>query len=170
VPATVRLDQIVWNGGCVDCIPTLDTPQLAPASQAAHLAPEELVFGVEINGDARAYPLRLIGQYELLNDVVGGVPITLVYSPSSGTAILYETMVKGTTYTFGSSGLFAGSDKLIYDRQTDSLWDQTTGQPVTGVLAGRGVRLSRRPVALDTWANWLADHPGTHVLSMNEPQ
>ena len=74
--ATIRQEEVVWGGVVVDGIPALDNPKLIPAEQADYLIPGELVFGVEINGDARAYPLRILDWHEMLNDVVGGVPVS----------------------------------------------------------------------------------------------
>ena len=108
----------------------------SPASAASYLNPDDPVFGVEINGDARAYPLRIANWHEMVNDVVGGVPVSLAYCTLCGSGILFDGRVAGRAepFTFGSSGLLYRSNKLMYDRQTDSLWEQLAGHPVTGSL------------------------------------
>ncbi len=164
----IRLEEIVWGGVRVDGIPALDNPALIAAGDADYLKKDDLVFGIEINGDARAYPLRIMGWHEMFNDVIGGVPVSLAYCTLCGAGILYETTVDGyeTPFTFGSSGFLYRSNKLMYDRQTDSLWNQYTGEAVTGPLRGSGVKLKILPVSITSWENWRAKHPDTTVLSL----
>jgi len=165
----IRLEEIFWGGVRVDGIPALDNPRLVEAEDADYLADSDLVFGVEINGDARAYPLRIMGWHEMFNDVVGGVPVSLAYCTLCGSGILYEGHVEGRreAFTFGSSGFLYRSNKLMYDRQTDSLWNQFTGEPVVGALKGRGIKLKMRPVVITSWQKWRAENPKTRVLSLD---
>jgi len=87
----IRLEEIVWGGVRVDGIPALDSPKMTSAAAADWLQDDDLVFGVEINGDARAYPLRVMGWHEMMNDVVGDVPVAIAYCTLCGAAILFET-------------------------------------------------------------------------------
>jgi hypothetical protein len=167
VPTTIRLDEVVWGGVAVDGIPALDNPTQISPDEADYIMPEELVFGVAIDGDVRAYPLRIMNWHEMFNDVVGGTPVSLAYCTLCGAGILYDTTVDGEVYTFGSSGFLFRSNKLMYDRNTDSLWNQLTGEPVTGPLVGSGIKLDILPVTLTTWEDWLSDHPDTTVLSLD---
>lgn len=166
--ADIRLEEVVWGGVAVDGIPALDNPRLIDADKADYLTPGELVFGVEIAGDARAYPLRILDWHEMFNDVVGGVPVSLAYCTLCGAGILFKTNVEGfdEPFTFGSSGFLFRSNKLMYDRQTDSLWNQFTGRPVSGPLAGSNVELEILPVAITSWRDWKARNPDTRVLSL----
>ncbi|MDP6605682.1 MAG: DUF3179 domain-containing (seleno)protein [Dehalococcoidia bacterium] len=166
-PTTLRVELIQWGGVRVDGIPALENPAFISPQQADYLVPDEPVFGVEINGDVRAYPLRILDWHEMANDVVGGVPVSLAYCTLCGAGVLYETETSEATFTFGSSGLLYGSNKLMYDRQTDTLWNQLTGEPVHGALAGSGIELRRRPIVVTSWADWLADHPQTRVLDID---
>lgn len=165
----IRLEEIVWGGVRVDGIPALDNPRLIDASAATYLNPDDRVFGVELDGDARAYPLRIVDWHEMVNDVVGGHPVSLAYCTLCGAGILYDDRVAGRAqpFSFGSSGLLYRSNKLMYDRQTDSLWDQFTGRPVVGSLVGSGIELKVLPVALTTWQQWRTRHPETRVLSLD---
>lgn len=167
----IRLEEIVWGGVKVDGIPSLDNPTLVAADHpdAAYLLDEDLVFGVEINGDARAYPLRVMGWHEMFNDVIGGVPVALAYCTLCGSGILYETKLEGREepFVFGSSGFLYRSNKLMFDRQTDSLWNQFTGVPVAGPLRGSGIALQIRPVSITSWAKWRETNPGTRVLTLH---
>ncbi len=164
----IRLEEILWGGVPKDGIPALTNPkQIAPAD-ASYLTEDELVFGVEIDGDARAYPLRILDWHEMFNDVVGGVPVTLAYCTLCGSGILYDTSVPGRAepFVFGSSGFLYRSNKLMYDQATKSLWNQFTGRPVVGPLTGSGIELKVLPVTIASWHDWLAAHPKTTVLSL----
>ncbi|MGI8925310.1 MAG: DUF3179 domain-containing protein [Tepidiformaceae bacterium] len=159
--------EILWGGVCVDCIPPLETPKLVTPAQAdAWISPVDQVIGIEINGDARAYPRRIIDWHEMVNDTVGGVPVSLAYCTLCGSAILYDGRVGGRVFDFGTSGLLYRSNKLMYDRQTRTLWEQYTGEPVWGELVGSGIQLEILPAVHTTYGEWLRDHPGTKVLDI----
>jgi len=87
----IRFEEITWGGALYDAIPSLDNPTLVAAEDADYLLETDLVFGVEINGDVRAYPLRIMGWHEMFNDVIGGVPVALAYCTLCGAGILFET-------------------------------------------------------------------------------
>ncbi len=165
----IRLEEIVWGGVVKDGIPALTNPELVPAAKAKYLTEDELVFGVSINGDTRAYPLRMLDWHEMFNDVIGGVPVSLAYCTLCGSGILFETSIEGRDkpFVFGSSGFLYRSNKLMYDTQTHSLWNQFTGRPVVGELTGSGIELKTRPVAITRWTDWLKSNPDTKVLSLD---
>ena len=121
----IRIEEIVWGGVVKDGIPALVNPKHTNADEAYYLTDDELVFGVAINGDARAYPLRIMDWHEMFNDVVGGVPVALAYCTLCGSGILYDTRVAGRAepFEFGSSGFLYRSHKLMYDQATHSLWN-----------------------------------------------
>lgn len=165
----VPLWEAVWGGVIKDGIPALTNPKLIRSADADYLTDDELVFGVSINGDVRAYPLRIMDWHEMFNDVIGGVPVSLAYCTLCGSGILFETVVDGRDepLTFGSSGLLYRSNKLMYDHATESLWNQFTGKPVIGTLANSGIELKTRPVTITTWADWQSRNPDTKVLSLD---
>ena len=165
----IRLEEITWGGVPVDGIPSLDNPALINGDEADYLIDDDLVFGIDINGDQRAYPLRIMGWHEMFNETIGGVPVALAYCTLCGSGILFETKVPGRTepLIFGSSGLLYRSNKLMFDRATDSLWNQFTGEPVSGPLLDSGIKLKVRPVVITSWAEWLREHPKTKVLSLD---
>lgn len=165
-PSTLRTELIQWGGVKVDGIPALDGAPLVRAKEATYLTAEEPVFGVQIKDDVRAYPLRLLDWHEMANDVVGSVPVSLAYCTLCGAGVLYRTDTPRGTLTFGSSGLLYESNKLMYDRQTGTLWNQLTGEPVNGPLAGSGIKLEHLPVVVASWGNWRRAHPETRVLSL----
>ncbi len=163
----IRLEEIVWGGVPVDGIPALVDAAMIPAGRADYLTDDDAVFGVEIAGDARAYPLRILDWHEMANDTVGGVPVALAYCTLCGAGILFDRRAPGREMPleFGSSGLLYRSNKLMYDRATDSLWNQFTGKPVVGKLAGSGIELQQLPVTIASWRRWRERHPGTKVLA-----
>ncbi|MEM9330811.1 MAG: DUF3179 domain-containing protein [Pseudomonadota bacterium] len=165
----IRFEEITWGGVLVDGIPSLDNPTMISAADADYLLPTDLVFGVEINGDIRAYPLRIMGWHEMFNDTIGGVPVALAYCTLCGAGILFETKLESfdNPLTFGSSGLLFRSNKLMFDRNTNSLWNQFTGEPVVGPLTDSGIKLRVRPNTITSWADWKRSHPQTKVLSLN---
>ena len=164
----IRLEEITWGGVRKDGIPSLDNPTLITAADADYVRSDDLVFGVSINGDTRAYPLRIMGWHEMFNEVIGGVPVALAYCTLCGSGILFETKVSGRSnpLVFGSSGFLYRSNKLMFDRATHSLWNQFTGKPVSGKLVNSGIELRQRPVVITTWGNWRRDNPDTRVLSL----
>lgn len=167
-PARIRVEEIQWGGVLVDGIPALDnSPMISPAG-ADYLEPQDAVFGLEINGDARAYPLRIMDWHEMANDVVGGVPVSIAYCTLCGAAVAYDgRATNGETYDFGSSGFLFRSNKLMYDRQTRTLWNQLTGRPVLGPLVEEDVQLTVLPIVLTSWEAWQAQHPDTQVLDID---
>ena len=166
----IRIEEIVWGGVKKDGIPALVNAKQIPVAEAtSYLTDRELVFGVSINGDSRAYPLRILDWHEMFNDVVGGVPVSLAYCTLCGSGILFDTRVpaRREPFVFGSSGLLYRSNKLMYDTETESLWNQFTGRPVVGELTGSGIELKILPVVITSWKDWLAAHPDTTVLSLD---
>jgi hypothetical protein len=163
----ISAQEILWGGVKVDGIPPLEEPRfVTPEDAAAWIDPSDRIIGVEINGDARAYPLRIIDWHEMVNDTVGGVPVSLAYCTLCGSAILYDGRAGDRVFRFGTSGMLYRSNKLMYDRQTRSLWEQYTGEPVWGELVGSGTRLKILPVTHTTYGQWLKDHPETKVLDI----
>lgn len=166
MPHSIRLDEIMWGGVNVDGIPPLEHPKVIDASEARYLGKKNVVFGVFINGEARAYPKRILAWHELFNDTVGGVDVTCAHCTLCGAAVLYDQKIGKQKFDFGTSGFLYRSNKLMYDRQTRSLWSSLEGVPVTGKLVSSGLKLNRLPIVTTTWEAWLKDHLQTKVLSL----
>ena len=162
----IRLDEIVWGGVRQDGIPPLRNPAMLAADEIGYLEDDHIVFGISVNGDARAYPKRILGWHEMFVDTVGGVPVAGVYCTLCGTVILYHTEHDGVNHTLGTSGFLYRSNKLMYDQATQSLWSTMRGIPVVGPLAGKGIALGRGGVVTTTWGEWRRRHPDTKVLSL----
>lgn len=166
VASTIRLDEIQWGGVGVNGIPPLDHPQAIAAGEADWLDDDNIVFGISIAGQSRAYPKRILAWHELARDRLGGIDLTIVYCTLCGTVIPFESRVGGALRTFGTSGLLYQSNKLMFDSETASLWSSLTGEPVVGPLVGSGLALQSRPVVTTTWGEWRRRHPDTTVLSV----
>ncbi len=166
-PSLVRLDEVRWGGVRQDGIPPLRSPKMISAKQADYLADSNVVFAIEVEGDARAYPKRILAWHEMFVDEVGGVPVAGVYCTLCGTVILYDTVVDGVNHEFGTSGFLYRANKLMFDQATQSLWYSIWGEPVIGPLAGNGIQLNRRSVVTTTWGEWRKRHPDTKVLALD---
>ena len=163
--ARIRLDEIRWGGVVQDGIPPLRSPKMLAASQASYLDDTNVVFGIEVNGDARAYPKRILAWHEMFVDTIGGEEIAGVYCTLCGTVIPYKTTYKGKRYNLGTSGFLYRSNKLMYDQATQSLWNTIKGEPVLGPLVDKGIALDHLRVVTTTWGEWKRRHPNTTVLS-----
>lgn len=167
VAASIRLDEIDWGGVRVDGIPPLRRPKTMTAASARWLADGNVVFGLEVNGESRAYPKRILAWHELASDRLGGRDITLVYCTLCGTVIPYDSRIGERVFEFGTSGLLYRSNKLMFDTDTHSLWSALDGAPVVGTLTGSGLRLTALPVVTTTWGEWRREHPATSVLDVD---
>ena len=163
----IRLDEVRWGGVVQDGIPPLRSPRMISAPEAKYLDDSNIVFGLEVNGDARAYPKRIMAWHEMFVDNVGGTPVAGVYCTLCGSMILYKTEVKGINHEIGTSGFLYRSNKLMYDKKTQSLWNTLWGRPVIGKLADEDIELERMSIVTTTWGEWKKRHPGTKVLSLN---
>jgi hypothetical protein len=163
----IRLDEVRWGGVQQDGIPPLRYPKMIAAEKADYLHDGNIVFGLEVDGDARAYPKRILGWHEMFVDDVGGVPVAGVYCTLCGTMILYKTVHNGVNHKLGTSGFLYRSNKLMYDQDTQSLWNTIWGRPVIGPLADRDITLERMSVVTTTWGEWRRRHPDSKVLSLD---
>ncbi|MGH1440650.1 MAG: DUF3179 domain-containing protein [Cellvibrionaceae bacterium] len=164
--ARIRLDEIRWGGVLQDGIPPLRNPKMLKANKASYLDDRDIIFGIKINGDARAYPKRILAWHEMFTDTIGGIDIAGVYCTLCGTVIPYRTSVNGVKYTLGTSGFLYRSNKLMYDKATQSLWSTERGEPVLGPLVDKGITLPYESVVTTTWGEWRKRNPNTTVLSL----
>ncbi len=165
--ANIRLDEIVWGGVKQDGIPPLVLPKLITAEKADYLDENDVVFGVSIDGQARAYPKRILGWHEMVNDTLAKKSIAGVYCTLCGTMIVYNQSNNGTHHKLGTSGFLYRSNKLMYDEATQSLWSTIEGKPVLGPLINKNIELDLFPVVTTTWGAWSQLHPTTTVLDLN---
>ena len=160
----VHPNKLLSGGPPKDGIPSIDKPKFASVEEAnKFVRDEELVLGINLNGDKRAYPFQILVWHEIVNDVVGNKPVAVTYCPLCGTGIAYERTIGNEAVEFGVSGLLYNSDLVMYDRKTDTLWDQVNGRAIIGELTG--TRLKQVPIDTVTWGDWKKLYPDTKVLS-----
>jgi hypothetical protein len=161
---TVPYREILSGGPPKDGIPAIDKPQFVSIAAADEwLKPNEPVILFEASGEARAYPIQILIWHEIVNDTVGGVPITVTFCPLCNTAIAFERTVDGRVLDFGTTGRLRFSNLIMYDRQTETWWQQASGAAIAGELTG--TQLVFRPAAIIAWSDFKTAHPSGKVLS-----
>lgn len=160
----VDVDRSEILQGCPykDCIPAVDNPTYVPASDITLVGDMEPVIRLQIGQDIRAYPLRALMFHEIVNDTVGGVPVTVTFCPLCNSAIVFDRRMGGAILDFGVSGLLRNSDLIMYDRQTESLWQQFEGRGIIGQYAGE--KLTMVPSRLEAFAMFQAANPDGQVF------
>jgi hypothetical protein len=166
-PTLVRPEEILWGGVRWEGIPALDEPPHIAAAAEHGLDVREKVLGLSAGGELRAYPLRYLSWHELINDTLGGQPVTVTYSSLCGSGIAWSARKAAGRHTFGTSGLLYRSNKMMFDQATQTLWLQMTGEPVLGPLARNPAPLDMLPATLTTWGEWKTLHPETTVLALS---
>jgi hypothetical protein len=156
--------RILSGGPPKDGIPALVDPTFVTAAAASYLRDTDRVIGIHDGQMAKAYPLRLLNWHEVVNDRIGDQAIVVTYCPLTASAVVFDRRIEGEALTFGVSGRLYESNVLFYDRETESLWSQLTGQGVTGEQNGR--TLTQVPAIETSWSRWRAEHPETLVLSL----
>jgi hypothetical protein len=171
---TVDLNEIRSGGPPKDGIPAIDGPifeRLVDGKAkgwASALLSDESVITVEIEGDARAYPIRILIWHEIVNDTVGGVPVAVTYCPLCNAALTFRRDVDGRLLDFGTTGKLRHSDLVMYDRQTESWWQQFTGAAIVGEMAGTELPLV--PSRLMPFGQFAEDFPNGRVLVPADPR
>lgn len=165
--SNIDLSEVRNGGPPRDGIPPIDNPKFVAVSEATDLVEREPVIGLEIKGDARAYPLRVMTWHEIVNDRVGGVPVAITYCPLCNAAIAFDARIDGRELTFGTTGKLRNSDLIMYDRTTESWWQQFIGEAVAGELTGKKLKLI--PARLESWNEFKTRHPQARVLIPNSP-
>jgi hypothetical protein len=149
-----------------DRIPPIDTPDFDPAAGAEHVAGREPGLSLEIDGDARFYPLSILTAHEIVNDVVAGRPVAVTYCPLCNSAIVFDRVFEGRELRFGVSGLLRNSDLVMWDNATESLWQQLTGEGLIGEFAGR--QLTFVPSAITSFEDFTRKYPDGRVLGPDQ--
>ncbi len=160
---SIDVDRLIAAFPKADGIPPVDEPRFLTTADTTFLADCELVIAVEQNGDARAYPIQILLFHEIVNDTVGGVPVTVTYCPLCNSAVVFDRRLDQRVLDFGTSGSLYNSALVMYDRQTESLWTHFTGEAIAGTLTGQ--QLSFLPTATVTWGDWKVANPDGLVLS-----
>jgi len=161
---SVPYSEILSGGPPKDGIPAIDHPRFVGVEEAdAWLQPQESVILVPVGDDARAYPIQIFMWHEIVNDIIGDVPVTVTYCPLCNTGVAFERTFDGRVLDFGTTGRLRFSNLIMYDRQTETWWQQATGEAIAGEHTGR--KLTFVPASLISWADFRAAHPEGQVLS-----
>ncbi|MGB0513281.1 MAG: DUF3179 domain-containing protein [Wenzhouxiangellaceae bacterium] len=165
-PASVEFEKLYQGCPARDCIPAIDSPKYVTADAASEfLVDRELIIAIDHNGDKRAWPIRVLDFHEIVNDTIGGDPIAVTWCPLCGSGLAFHRVLNGEPVEFGVSGVLHDSDLVMYDRATDTLWQQITGEAIMGPLLGQ--QLTEVPLTITEWATWRDAHPDTRVLSLD---
>lgn len=166
---TVDLREIISGGPGKDGIPAVHDPRFVRVSAESRIDPREPVLTVELGDQApRAYPIRYFMVHEIVNDMVGGVPIAVTFCPLCNSGAVFDRRVRGQTLSFGVSGNLRNSDMIMYDRETQSWWQQAIGEAVVGDLAG--ATLTHLPSWMESFADFKARNPDGLVLDAPNPR
>ena len=162
--ATIDLSTLRPGGPPKDGIPSIDNPSFVSIGSASRwVDPEEPVIAIQINGVAKAYPLQILTHHEIANDEIGGTPVAVTFCPLCYSSIAFERRLDGEPVTFGVSGLLRKSDLVMYDRKTETLWQQFTGEAVVGDRAGEELEVV--PSQLISFRQFAQNYPDGTVLS-----
>lgn len=163
----ISFDEILSGGPPKDGIPSIDRPKFKSASSITTLSNRDPVIRLDIGGDIRAYPLRVLTWHEIVNDVVGGIPVAVTYCPLCNASIAFDRRVGNQVLEFGTTGKLRKSDLVMYDRQTESWWQQFTGEAIVGAFQGK--ELSMIAVRVISFGAFKAEAPEGKVLVPNNP-
>ncbi len=159
----IPLDKIKGGGPPKDGIPSIDNPVFANVDASHFMSDSDVVIGLEIDGESKAYPIFILVWHEIVNDRVGNTPVSVTYCPLCYTNQVFERIIDGQEVEFGTSGKLYNSNLLMYDRLTESYWSQALGMAVKGELTG--YKLNLIPFDVITWGDWKKIHPDTLVLT-----
>ena len=154
---SVPYDEIFSGGPPKDGIPSIDAPKFVAVGEAGELSDNEPVVGFGIGGDMRAYPLRILIWHEIVNDVVGEVPVAVTFCPLCNAALVFDRRVGGRMLEFGTTGKLRHSDLVMYDRQSESWWQQFTGEAIVGERTGE--ELEMVPSRIVSFGDFRAEAP-----------
>ena len=163
----IDLREIIDGGPGKDGILAISFPVFEPVQSVNNIGIFEPVISISINGDARGYPFRMLIWHEIVNDVVGGVPVAITYCPLCNSAIVFDRRTNTEILEFGVSGLLRHSDMIMYDKQTQSWWQQFTGEAVVGTLTG--FKLKIITARTESFQLFKIRHPDGKILVPTNP-
>lgn len=163
--SSIDFNEVLSGGPPKDGIPSIDNPEFQVASGIEGLEEHEPVLSLTVNGETKAYPVRILTWHEIVNDVIGGVPVAITYCPLCNASVVFDRTVDGEVTEFGVSGKLRHSDMIMYDRNSDSWWQQFTGEAIVG--SRLGTKLKVLPSRTESWSRFVKRHPDANVLVPN---
>lgn len=164
---SIPFSEILSGGPPRDGIPSIDDPVFQRIADIDHLEATEAVIGLIVNGEARAYPLQILMWHEIVNDVIGGVPVAVTYCPLCNSAVVFDRRFDGQVLSFGTTGKLRKSDLVMYDRESETWWQQFLGEGLIGKYTGE--TLKTIPARLESFENFIKRAPDGAVLVPNRP-
>jgi hypothetical protein len=164
---SIDFGEILSGGVPRDGIPSIDDPQFRPAKEIDNVGAKEPVIRLELDDEIRAYPLQVMTWHEIVNDMVAGVPVAVTYCPLCNSSVVFDRRVDGLALEFGTTGKLRNSDLVMYDRQTESWWQQFTGEAIVGDFTGEKLKLL--PSRIVSFGSFAETHPEAPVLVPNDP-
>ena len=162
---SIMFDEILSGGPPKDGIPAIDSPEFGSVADAAGFVEDsEPVITVSIDGVGRAYPLSIMTWHEIVNDEINGVPVSVTYCPLCNSAVAFDRRLGDKVLDFGTTGKLRFSDLVMYDRQTETWWQQFLGEGIVGELTGE--QLTMLPVRVESFANYRERFPEGEVLTI----
>jgi len=164
---SIKFNEVLSGGPPKDGIASIDKPQFVPVSEVTDLGGTEPVIVLTVKGQTKLYPLRILIWHEIVNDEIAGQPVTVTYCPLCNAAIVFDARLKGQNLTFGTTGKLRKSDLIMYDRQTESWWQQFSGQAIVGQLTGQELKML--PTRIEAFGRVVKAFPKAHVLVPSNP-
>ena len=162
--STVDISEVISGGPPKDGIPAIDAPRFDSIARAGEwLQPREPVIVLHLHEQARAYPLQLLIYHEIVNDRIDDTPFSVTFCPLCNSSVVFDRRVDGRVLDFGTTGMLRRSDMVMYDRQTESWWQQIIGEGIVGEYAG--VRLQQLPSSIVSFEDFASAYPGGKVLN-----
>ncbi len=159
---SIEFSEIMSGGPPKDGIPAIDNPRFTDVSKVKGLADTVPVISFTLNGESKAYPLGILMRHEIVNDRIGGIPVAVTYCPLCNAAIVFDARLDGKVLDFGTTGKLRNSDLVMYDRQTESWWQQFLGEGIVGSMTGK--RLEMLPSRIEAFGRYKKAHPNGKVL------
>ena len=159
---SVKFDDIFSGGPPKDGIPAIDDPKFEAVSKIDNIGDKEPVVGLIVNGEAKAYPVQVLMWHEIVNDTIGGVPVSVTFCPLCNAVIVFDRRLDGVVLDFGTTGKLRFSDLVMYDRQTESWWQQFLGKAIVGKMTGKVLKVL--PSRLESWGKFKKRAPKGMVL------
>jgi len=159
---SVDFSEILSGGPPKDGIPAIDEPKFDAVGSVSGIGPKVPVISFSLNGEAKAYPLGVLMNHEIVNDRVGGVPVIVTYCPLCNSSIVFDARLEGKILDFGVSGKLRNSDMVMYDRQTESWWQQFLGEGIVGEMTGKQLKIL--PSRVESFDRFKKKFPNGKVL------
>jgi len=159
---SVEFDEIRSGGPSKDGIPAIDDPKFERVGKVEGIGPQEPVIAVSLGGRVKAYPLRILMWHEIVNDTIADIPIAVTFCPLCNSAVVFDRRVGEAVLDFGTTGKLRNSDLVMYDRQTESWWQQFLGEGIVGAYTG--TRLTMLPSRVESFERFVERGPEGEVL------